>query len=238
MPDVEAVKQRAEAGKEFLESQRASGEPGTPNKHADETRASAEETLKQIDELTKKSEAPQRGPAATATDYHSVPAHERTTAQQAPASTSQLDSAALALGAARAAVTTQLQSDARLMSDPRYERDQKIYEMGKQGKLGMVPPSEAEKAAQAARVGLPPEVVEKIPSTPSEQVSDDMKRLQEAEKRSKELNPTITAGEQDGEKKNNFTAAKDAGANTGDRAPKDNEARAFDTGSGRDDVIK
>jgi len=201
-------------------------------------KVSAEDTLKHLDELAKSAQAPARGPSASTTQNHPTPPDQRSPATNAPAATSQLDSAAGAVQAARTAVTTQLISDKRLMSDPRYERDQRIYALGQQGKLGYVPPSDAEKAAMAARAGLPAEVVEKIPSTPSEQVSDDMKRLDHAEQRAQEMNPTIVAGEQDGAPQNNFTKAKDAGANTGDRAPKDNEAKTFDTGDRNKDIIK
>lgn len=205
---------------------------------AADRKVSAEETLKQIEEITKKSVARPRGPAAQeGNDNHPVPPEERTTAN-APAAVAQLDSAAGAIAAARTAVTAQLDSDKRLTSDPRYERDQKIFEMGKQGKLGLVPPSDAEKAAMAVRSGLDPAIIDKVPSTPHEQVAQDMPRLQQAEEKSKELAPTVAPGEQETEPQNNFTKMKDEGKNTGDRVPKDEEARKFDTGSDNPDVIK
>lgn len=237
-PIVQGIQDRAEAGKELLKASVATGEPGTPQpKQNTDVRASAEETLKHAQKLIETGVAKTRGPAATASDYHPIPAAERTGPATAPAATAQLDQALGAIGAARTAMTAQLTSDARIASDPRYERDQKVFALGQQGKLGAVPPSEAEKVAMAARTGIDPEAAKLAPSTSAEQVAQDMPRLAAAEKTGP-LDAVIKAGEQEGEPKNNFTAAKEAGKNTGDRAPKDQETQKFDTGSGNESVIK
>ena len=237
-PIVQGIKDRAEAGKDLMKASVAQGEPGTPQpKQNTDVRASAQETLEHAQKLIESSVAKTRGPAATASDYHPIPAAERTGPSTAPAATAQLDQALGAIGTARTAMTTQLTSDARIASDPRYERDQKVFALGQQGKLGAVPPSDAEKVAMASRAGIDPEAAKLTPSTPAEQVEQDMPRLEAAEK-STPLSPVISAGEQEGEPKNNFTKAKEEGKNTGDRAPKDQEARTFDTGSGNESVIK
>lgn len=190
-----------------------------------------ENVLEQLNELAQKSQSPLR----TEGNWNNpVPAAERTAANTSPAATGQLSSAAGAIQAARTALQLQVDSDKRLMSDPRYERDQRIYELGQAGKLGKVPPTEAEKAAAAMRSGLDPKVIEMIPSTPEEQVADDMKRLDQAEK----LSAPVKPGETDGQPQNNFDKAKKAGVNTGDRTPKDNEAKNFDTGKDNPNVLK
>lgn len=237
-PIVQGIQDRAEAGKELLKASVAQGEPGTPQPRQNtDARASAEDTLKHAQKLIETGVAKTRGPAATASDYHPIPAAERTGPSTAPAATAQLDQALGAIGAARTAMTAQLVSDAKIASDPRYERDQKVFALGQQGKLSAVPPSDAEKVAMAARAGIDPEAAKLTPSTPAEQVQQDMPRLEAAEK-STPLSPVISAGEQEGAPKNNFTVAKEEGKNTGDRVPKDQETRSFDTGSGNESVIK
>lgn len=108
-----------------------------------------------------------------------TPPHERSIANQlGTAADSLAVTAAGGIAAARANLEASATSEARLKSDPRYERDLKVLELAKQGKLGLVPPSESE---LLARSGDNVAAVEAIPHTPQEQVADDMRRLEAAE---------------------------------------------------------
>lgn len=94
------------------------------------------------------------------------------------------DIAAAHIAAATTAIDVHNRTEAILESDPRRERDQRVFELGQTGKLGLVPPTEAEVKAAAERSGLSEEVVDLIPKGPEEQIADDMERLDKAEERS------------------------------------------------------
>lgn len=217
----QATIERAKQGREILGSRVARGAPGEKQPAHDDPRLSASKTVEKLGEIVKQFEGETYGSsmerAKQPGNLNKVPPHERS-ADRGPAVLAAAATAAGAIGAARDAITMQLESDARLTSDPRYERDQKVFELGQAGKLGMVPPTEAEAAAAAARAGLPPEIGELTPKTPEEQVAQDMPRLQEAEERATTVTGTvIPAGEQDSAKKNNGLEAEAAGK-TGEAA--------------------
>jgi hypothetical protein len=137
------------------------------------------------------------------------------------------------LAAAEAQILSQETSDRLIKSDPRHERDQEVFELSRTGKIGLVPPSEADVATLAARSGLPQEVIDKLPKTPEEQVAQDAPRLAEARERAAAQSPTAQAsgtegteetknrppvvqvGEQEGAPRNNLQAMVDAGKTPG-----------------------
>lgn len=216
-----AVKERAELGKEILGSRVAQGEPGTKQPPHDDPRLSAAKTVEKLDEVVKQFESPVYESSLVRSqregNLNSTPPHERSI-QRGPQVLAAAATAAGAIGAARDALTSQLEADARLVSDPRYERDQKVYELGQQGKLAFVPPTQAEQAVAAARAGAPPEVVDMLPTTPEEQVAQDMPRLQAAEKRAASVSAgVVPPGQQDMADKNNGKTAQEEGR-TGEAA--------------------
>jgi hypothetical protein len=212
----EAVRARAEAGKEILGAQVATGDPGQKQPAHDDPSLSASKTVKKLDEIVKQFEAPTIESSAkrsqTAGNSHPIPPHERRI-QGGDQVLQAAGTAAAAIGTARDQLTRQLEADARLVSDPRYERDQKVYELGVQGKLVGIAPSPAEAAAQAARSGLPPEVAELTPKTPEEQIAQDLPRLEEVENRpnANVASTLVEPGEQDLAKKNNGLEAEREG---------------------------
>lgn len=115
-----------------------------------------------------------------------IPPHERSASQTGSATTTPAQIAAGHLAAATTAIETHQRTEQLLNSDPRRERDQKVYELGQTGKLGLVPPSEAEVKAMAERSGLSEEVADALPGSVEEQVADDMNRLHQAEERAQE----------------------------------------------------
>lgn len=127
-----------------------------------------------------------------------------------PMQTAPADIAASHIAAATSAINVQDMAKQRIESDPRHERDQKVYELGKMGALSNVPPSDAEVAATAARSGLPESVTDKIPKNAKEQVAQDTPRLEEAERiTEKQRSGVVEPGEQDGAPKNNMDAMRD-----------------------------
>ena len=211
-----ATIERAEMGKEILGSRVAQGEPGTKQPAHDDPRLSASKTVEKLDEVVKQFEGETYGPsdkrAQESGNPHPVAPEDRTIAR-GPQVLAGAALAAGSIGAARDQLATQLEADARLASDPRYERDQKVFELGQQGKLAGIAPSPAEAAAQVVRAGLPAEVAEKVPKTPEEQVAQDMPRLEEAEERP---NANVAAtlvepGQQDLADKNNGRTAQEEG---------------------------
>lgn len=190
--NVEDTKARAELGKEHLKTQKAQGEPGQKQPEHKDTRVSAEDTVKMLNDMIEKTAAPTKESSAKRSQSggagnNPIPPAERKEIgpAAAPAATTAASTAAHMISAARDQLTSQLDADAKLTSDLRYERDQALYELQQQGKAGLIPPSEAEVAAAAVRAGTPPEVAEKIPATQEEQISDDMKRIKEAEERAR-----------------------------------------------------
>lgn len=137
---------------------------------------------------------------------HTIPPEKRTL-PPGPQQLAQVDSAYHHASAAEASATMHERSQALIESDPRHERDQKVFELGKQGKLPLVPPTEAEKITLAARTGVPAEAASQIPSTPQEQVEQDMPRLEAAEAAAAERSAVIERGASDNAPKNNFTDA-------------------------------
>lgn len=230
-----AVMERAKMGEEILGARVARGEPGEKQPAHDDPRLSASKTVEKLDEIVKQFEAEVHGPsmerAKEGGNLHPIPPEDRKI-QRGPMVLQAAATAAGAIGAARDALATQLEADARLVSDPRYERDQKVYELGQMGKLQFVPPTEAEVITAASRSGTPEEALDRIPKTPQEQVAQDMPRLEAAEKRSvAAINPTVdqaqenkapvSAGEQELAEKNNGGKAQAEG-----RTGKEAEARA------------
>lgn len=217
----QAVIDRAKEGREILGSRVAQGEPGEKQPAHDDPRLSASKTVEKLNEIVKEFEGEvyESSFARSQKSGNLNPvAPEDRTISRGPAVLAAAATAAGAIGAARDALVTQLESDARLVSDPRYERDQKVYELGQAGKLAGIAPAPAEAAAQMARAGLPPEVAELTPKTAEEQVAQDMPRLKEAEKRPAGVASTvITAGEQDSSRKNNGLEAEAEGK-TGEAA--------------------
>lgn len=212
---AQATKERAEIGKEILGAQVATGEPGQKQPAHDDPRLSASKTVEKLNEISKQFEAETYESSFARSqkggNLNPVAPEDRTTVQRGPQILAGAATAAGAIGAARDALASQLTADARLTSDPRYERDQKVYELGQQGKLGLVPPTEAEQITAAAHAGAPPEAVDKLPTTPEEQVAQDMPRLEEAEKRAASVGTVIPPGQQDMAEKNNGTIQQASG---------------------------
>jgi hypothetical protein len=211
-----AVIERAQEGKEILGARVATGEPGQKQPKHDDPNLSASKTVEKLNDIVKQFEAPTYGPsdkrAQESGNPHPVAPEDRSI-QGGDQVLQAAGTAAAAIGTARDHLTRQLEADARLVSDPRYERDQKVYELGVQGKLDGIAPAPAEAAAQAARAGLPPEVAELTPKTPEEQVAQDMPRLEEVEARP---NANVAAtqvepGKQDMADKNNGLQAEREG---------------------------
>lgn len=184
MADIE---ERAEKGREILKSRAAQGEPGEKQPAHRDAAAEAQKTVDELKGLQEKYGAETRPPSGSQeVKNHPVAPQDRKPGP-APASTASIQAAAAALGAASAHIENQLIADARIASDPRYELDQKKFEMGQAGTLAFVPPSEEEVAAMAARSGVDSDVVKEAPKTPQEQVQRDMPRLAEAEKRAAQV---------------------------------------------------
>ncbi len=229
----QATIERAKEGQEILGARVATGEPGTKQPAHDDPRLSASKTVEKLGEISKQFEAETYGPsderAKQSGNLNPIPPHERSLSR-GPQVLAAAATAAGAIGAARDALASQLEADARLTSDPRYERDQKVYELGATGKLAGIAPAPAEAAALAARAGLPPEVAELTPKTPEEQVAQDMPRLEAAEERA---NANVAAthippGQQDiTEKNNGLQAEKDGktGQNAVDTAKANDSAQ-------------
>jgi hypothetical protein len=151
----------------------------------------AETAMKKLEAIQKEVAAPPRESSAkrsqSGTGNNPTPPEERSPAQAGTQVTAAADMAAGAISAARDHLVRQEETERRLKSDPRYERDQEVFKKGQEGKLALVPPSEAEVAALAERTGISEEVADKIPKTPEEQIADDKKRLAEADKRAEQL---------------------------------------------------
>lgn len=191
------TQERAEAGKELLAQQRAQGAPGEKQPEHKDNRLSAEDTLKELDKLQEKIAVPTKESSAKRSQEsgnpNPTPPQERKREYAGDQNLALANAAAQQVSGARTQLTAQLEADARLTSDPRYERDQKIFEMGRQGTLQYVPPSEAEAIAESARAGVPPEAAQAIPRTPEEQAADDMKRLEQAEKTAEQVRGSAAA---------------------------------------------
>ena len=216
-----AVRARAEEGNKILGSTYAKGEPGEKQPAHNTAVQSAKETVEQIEKIqeqfsgeTYKSSAERSKQSG---NLNEVPPHERTMSR-GPQILAAADQAAGALGAARDAITNQLVADARIASDPRYERDQLVYELGATGKLAGIKPAPAEAAMASIKAGVPPEVQELVPKTAEEQVAQDMPRLEEQKEKPTGVAATVVpSGEQDSADKNNGKTAQDEGK-TGDEA--------------------
>ena len=200
--------ERAEKGREILKSRAALGEPGTKQPAHKNPLEDAEVVLDELKGLQEKYGAETRGPSAGDVQNHPVPPAERTTA---PVTGGGIAAAAAAVGAARGQIENELVAEARLASDPRRERDQKMFEMGQRGELGFVPPSEAELAAAGAKLGSKgDEVIAAIPKSGKEQVDQDMPRLEEGERLASQAKGAQTTGE---------NATKDSETRTGTGKP-------------------
>lgn len=228
----QATIERAEAGKEILGTRVATGEPGQKQPAHDDPRLSASKTVEKLDEIVKQFEAETYGPSDKRSretgNLNKIPPHERSISR-GPQVLAAAATAAGAIGAARDHLTSQLEADARLVSDPRYERDQKVYELGVTGKLAGIEPSPAEAAAAAARAGLPPEVAELTPKSPEEQIAQDMPRLEKVEERANVAATHIEPGTQEITEKNNGLKAE-ADGKTGQNAV--DAAKASDNAQG------
>lgn len=178
------------------QTQKRALEPG--EKQPDHAGASerAQQTLNKLSDmrtdLATDTMKPSKERAQESGNPNKTPPHERTPAP-GPAQTAAADIAASHLAAAESAIIAHETAEELLNRDPRRERDQKVYEMAVTGKIGLVPPSEAEKAAAAAKAGVPEEVADKIPRTAEEQVEEDMARLAEGEARAAAASPAGAA---------------------------------------------
>jgi hypothetical protein len=151
-----------------------------------ELRSTTDSAMKKLEDIQKEVAAPTKESSAkrsqSGTGNNPTPPEERLPGLAGTQATAAADAAAGAISAARNHMVLQAETDTRLKSDPRYERDQEVYKMGQEGKLGLVPLSDAEAAVAATRAGISEEVVDKIPKTAEEQVADDKRRLEEAKK--------------------------------------------------------
>jgi hypothetical protein len=213
---AQSVIERAEEGKEILGARVASGEPGQKQPAHDDPTLSASKTVEKLGDIIKQfeslttdsSDARAQRPGNT----HPIAPEDRSI-QGGDQVLQAAGTAAAAIGSARDHLTRQLEADARLVSDPRYERDQLVYQLGVQGKLGGIAPAPVEAAAEATRAGLPPEVAELTPKTPEEQVAQDLPRLKEvADRPNANVAATqIEPGKQELSEKNNGLTAEAEG---------------------------
>lgn len=163
--------ERAAKGREILKSRAAQGEPGTKQPHAKDEAVKAQEVVDDLKTLREKHAAEVRGPSAGDTQNHPVPPAERT---MSPITGGGIQEAAGAVAAAQAHIENDLIAEARRTSDPRYEQDQKKFEMGQRGELAFLPPPTREET-------------ENPPQTPAEQVARDEGKLQAAEATAKQM---------------------------------------------------
>lgn len=163
-------------------------------KRVAETTSVAKDAMERLEKIQQDVAAPTRESSAkrsqTGTGNNPTPPEERLPTGPGTQTTAAADMAAGAISAARDHLIRQEETDKRLKSDPRYERDQEVFKMGQEGKLPLVPPSEAEVIAGAERAGVSEAVAEAIPKSPEEQIADDKKRLDEAKKKDEEISPT------------------------------------------------
>jgi hypothetical protein len=161
-------------------------QPGEKQPAHNEPQQVREQTLDALRDMQDNMQVETYGPSGDRAkqpgNLNETPPHERLPAS-GPAITSAAQIAAGHIAAATTAIELQETSDRLLKSDPRYERDQKVFEMGQRGKLGLVPPSEAEQAVMAQRAGISADAADKIPTNAEEQVEEDMQRLNVAEER-------------------------------------------------------
>lgn len=166
------------------ERQNNEEQPRNDEKGTKDNRPTVDQVVSRIDSLREETQAEtmkssfQR--AQESGNPHPVAPEDRLP-DSGPQNRAAIDAAAGHLEAARTAALTQDETEKRLKSDPRYERDQKVFELARTGAIANVPPSEAEIAAQ--NINLPEEVREAIPSSAAEQVDEDMQRIQEAERK-------------------------------------------------------
>lgn len=235
----QATRERAKQGEEILGARIARGEPGTKQPAHDDSRLSASKTVEVVNKMAKQFEAETMKSSderAKATGNPHPIAPEDRLPTRGPAILAAAGTAAAALGQARDAITLQLESDAQLTSDPRYERDQKVFEMGQRGKLGLVTPSETELAVQSGD-----QAAAKI--TPEEQVADDMSRLEDAERRdtagaANVARTQIEAGKQDMADKNNGRTAQLEGKTGAEAVARAKEGEASAPAAPKPNVIK
>lgn len=177
----DATNERAERGREILKSRSAQGEPGTKQPAHKGPAVEAQQVVDDIRALTEKHSVETRGPSAEETQNHPVPPEERTTS---PIVGGGIQAAAGALDAARSHIETELIAEARRTSDPRFEQDQKKFEMGQRGELAFLPPASRDE-------------IENPPTTPQEQVDRDAAKLDAATETAKQvrgaqvINPTV-----------------------------------------------
>lgn len=181
----ENTKLKKEVGEQLIRSGTAQGAPGEKQPAHIGPQEALELAPKYLtSEMIEESLKPRESSAARSqrpgNEFH-IPPHERTISDL-DRTTSLGATAAHMLAGAVSQAQSDATAQARLESDPRYERDLKVLELGKRGKLGAVPPTDAEVAANAERTGLSADVAEKIPTTAEEQVAQDMPRLEAAER--------------------------------------------------------
>jgi hypothetical protein len=196
----------------------ARGKPGTPQPPHDEL-SDNKSQLNKLAELTKTSDQEFYPPSAERKGKNINPEkpEDREPTFAGMATTGPRDLAAGAVRSAIGMVKAAETIEARLNSDPRRERDQKVFELGRQGKLGLVPPSEAEVAATAERMGYSTEVTDKLPKTPEEQVEEDTKRLEAAENATPGTTPqeVKTEAQKSGSKTSTKTSTKSTSTKSG-----------------------
>jgi hypothetical protein len=192
MADVK-IAERAEVGKEILGSRVAQGEPGTPQpKHTtglEGTQDAVDQLASLADEISPNEVYASSAERAEQSGNPNGPAHERDFVSDSPASKQPYNDAVGHIAAARTALEQGATADARLLSDPRYENDQKIFELGQAGKLrsGVADPE-----GLVAQGIVSADVAETLPSTTVEQAEEDKKKLEDAENSGVVLNPNVT----------------------------------------------
>ena len=148
-----SMKERAEQGQELLKQARAQGEPGMKQPAPRTSGAKAQETLRELEKIQVKIAAkPKKSSAAKSQEKGN--ANETPPAARGPGTLGDQElalanAAAASVAAASVKLQRQLEADARLSSDPRYERDQEVFELGRAGKLAAATPAPAPATTEA-----------------------------------------------------------------------------------------
>jgi len=196
---TQAQKEQKEKEEAAAAKDKKTPAPTSVSKETEERNKKQTEAVKQIQKLTTELAGDTAPKLPTSQRYdknpNSTPPGERSLADTpTSAATSQLTSAALALNAASDAYTLQADSDKRLKSDPRYERDQKIFELGQTGIPIPSTPSTGIEPLKVVVIQQPPASAATFDTTDvNAQVKHDMEVLNKAQQDSR-----IPPGEQDG----------------------------------------
>ena len=202
----------AEKGREILKSRAAQGKPGEKQPPHKVAHDNAQKVVDQLKEVAANSqELKPRPPSASKENgnYH-IPAAERTFVP--PAGGGGAQAAAGAVAAAAAHIEDELIAEARIKSDPRWEADQKKFEMGMRGELGYLPPVTQDEK-------------DNPPQTPEEQNARDLPKLEKARQTAEQIrsgeniNPTVERARTDADNVKDNQVRTGAGKNTLAGAP-------------------